>query len=358
MKHTDAAHAIAPVMRRTTRAGNELATLLQNPWAEQILRDFHWNEYMRAHPDLRFEDEQQARWHLVYNGYREQRLIDLDRCKKLDPGYYRKQYPELDLKSDAEAQFHYCYAGYYENRFANAGTEWIYNADLHIFQPGKVGSYSIAAGLTEAGYSGAAMHLHWLTDMALLYPACSLSYAHILGHAREKPVRVISAAREVVSRVISGALQYLDTMRSSNGSLDVGGVVAHLEDAFLHDCDVITGWFNHKFFCELDIYAHRFDHERGYVQLCNDTVNLFLYRQENLVNIERPLAQFIGLPKFRLQRVNAAREKSYSEIYSFLMRRFVVPRNILSELYATPYMKFFFSNQERESLINYWSSAR
>ena len=358
MMDLDTAHAIAPMLRRTTRAGNVLATLLQNPWAEQILRDFRWHEYMRAQPDVHFQGEQQARWHLVYNGYREQRLFDLDRCEKLDPGYYRKRYPELELESDDQAQFHYCYAGYYENRFANADTEWIYNADLHIYQPGKVGSYSIAAGLEKAGYSGEVMHLHWLTDMALLYPACSLSYAHILGHDREKPVRVISAAREVVSRVISGAFQYLDTMRTSTGSLDVERAVAHLEDTFLHDCDVITGWFDHQFFCHLDIYAHQFDYERGYVWLRNETVDLFLYRQENLANLGKPLAEFLGLSKFRLQRANAASDKSYGEAYRLLMSRVVVSRKVLKELYATPYMRFFFDDDERARYMDFWSSPR
>lgn len=58
----DVKQAIAPTFRRTTRAGNPLVTMLQNPWAEAILRDFRWHEYMRAYPDLRFAGEQEARW--------------------------------------------------------------------------------------------------------------------------------------------------------------------------------------------------------------------------------------------------------------------------------------------------------
>lgn len=350
--------AIAPQLRRTTQPGNVYATLLQNPWAEAILRDFRWHEYMRVQPDLKFANEQEARWHLVYHGYREGRLFDPDRCTVLDPGYYRRRYPELQLESDDRAQFHYCYAGYYENRFANADTEWMYNADLHIYQPGKVGSHSIAAGLEHAGYTGAAVHLHWLTDMALLYPSCSLTYAHILGHPREKPVRVISAAREVVSRVISGAFQYLDTLRTPAGSLDVELLVAHLQDTFLHDCDVITGWFDHQFFCGLDIYAHQFDYDRGYVRLMNEVVDLFLYRQESMGKLERPLAEFIGLPNFRLKRDNDSSAKSYNATYLSLMKKFVIPQAVLESLYETKYMRFFFSDEERSRYMKYWASPR
>lgn len=33
------------------------------------LRDLRWHEYMRVQPDLQFDNEEDARWHLVYNGY-------------------------------------------------------------------------------------------------------------------------------------------------------------------------------------------------------------------------------------------------------------------------------------------------
>jgi len=353
----DCGEAVSLDVRRTTRRGNACATMLQNPWAEAILRDFRWHEYMRAYPDLCFENDQEARWHLVYNGYREGRLFDPDRCRRMDPGYYRMRYPELRLKTDDQAQFHYCYVGYYENLLANADTEWLYNADLHIYQHGRVGSHSIAAAL-EGRYPGSVVHLHWLSDMALLYPSCSLSYAHILGRPREKPVRVISAGREVVSRVISGAFQFMESLQAKEAHLDVERIVAHLEDTFLHDCDVVTGWFDHQFHCGLDIYAHDFDHEKGYVRLCNDTVDLFLYRQEDIGKLEEPLAEFLELPDFKLSRSNASDSKGYHEIYRHLMRNFVLPKAVLEELYETNYMRFFFSNEELQNFMEYWTTPR
>lgn len=354
---SDMRGAICPAVRRETRLGGRYATLLQHPWVEQILRDFHWHEYMRAQPDLKFADEQRARWHFVYDGYREGRLFDEDRCKRLDPGYYRRRYPELGLETDELAQFHYCYVGYYENRFANADTEWLFNADLHIYQHGKVGSHSIAKAL-EGRYPGAVLHLHWLSDIALQYPACSLTYAHILGHARERPVRVISAGREVVSRVLSGALQYLSTVEGDSSELQLEKVVAHLEDAFLHDCDVILGWFDHHFHCGLDVYAQAFDYAKGWVRLRNETVDLFLYRYENISDIEGPLGDFLGMPGFALPRSNLSEDKAYAGVYRHLKKMFVLPRGVLAGLYDTPYMRFFFSDEERARLIDYWSAPR
>jgi hypothetical protein len=333
-------------------------TMFQNPHAEAILRDFCWHEYMRTQPDLVFACEQEARQHLVYNGYREGRICFPDRCSRLDPGYYRQRYPELLLESDERAQLHYCYVGYYEKRFANPDTEWLFNANLHVYQPGKVGSHAIAAAL-EGRYEGSVLHLHWPTDIALNYPSCSLTYEHILGHAREKPVKVISGARELVSRAISGAFQYLDTIGQDEvEELSSAEVIEHLEDTFLHNCDVLTSWFDHQFYCGLDIYKHQFDHEQGFVRLGNETIELFLYRHDKLPALEKSLGEFIGAPDFKLPYTNAGKDKHYSAAYKETKERLVIPKELLVSLYETPYMRFFFTDMERRRLIEYWSTKR
>lgn len=343
---------------KRTASPQIFGTMLQNPHAEAILRDFHWLEYMRANQDLHFDNEQEARRHLVYNGYHERRLIDLDRNSRLDPAYYRRRYPELALANDADAQVHYTYAGFYEERFANADTEWLCNATLHVFQPGKVGSYAIAEAL-NGRYDGGVLHLHWPTDLALHYPACSLTYPEILAHPRAQPLRVISGGRELVLRVLSGACHHLGSLAvNASGRVDKERLSAYLEDAFRSDCAVIANWFDHQFHCGLDIYAHQFDRERGYIRIGNETVDLFLYRQEDLARIESSLADFLAMPNFKLRRINAAPDKPYARAYQELMANFVVPRATLQELYATRYMQFFFTDEERTALIEYWSKPR
>lgn len=341
-----------------TASAKLYGTLLQNPHAEAILRDFRWREYQRVNPDLHFDSEAEAKRHFVYNGYAEQRLVDLDRCNRLDPGYYRRRYPELGLTSDATAQAHYACTGYYENLYANADTEWIAEATLHIFQPGKVGSHAIAAAI-EGRYPGGALHLHWPTDLALHYPACSLSYSAIVNRSRARPLRMISASREIVSHVLSGAFQYLSTAASDAGTdLDAEHVLAYLDDAFQGNAATIGGWFDHRFYCGLDIYAHPFDHQRGWIRIRHPTIDLFLYRVESLPQIEADLGAFLELPDFRLGRANAAESKRYRDAYRELMIRYTVPQPLLESLYATPYMRYFFSAQEREGLMQHWSRPR
>ena len=333
-------------------------TLLHNPYAAKILRDFHWYEYMRANPDLHFATHEDARRHFVTQGYDERRLIDLDRCLPLVPSYYCERYPELNLASDAAAQVHYSYAGYYEGRFANVDTEWLCNTTLHIFQFGKVGSHSIAAALE--GRSGErVLHLHWPTDLALNYPYCSVSYRQIVHHPRRQALRIISASREIVSRVLSGAFQYLSTNGlDSSGVIGMDRVYDYLEKSFFNDCEVIAGWFDHQFYCGLDIFSHPFDHQQGHVRINHPVVELFLYRVEDLPRLDSALAEFLGMPGFRVQRKNVGEEKNYNKAYRQLLATYTVPRKVLDELYATRYMRHFYSDEERAGLKEYWSHPR
>lgn len=342
----------------TSPAPDVYRTLLHNPHAARILRDFHWYEYMRANPDLHFATHEDARRHFVTKGYDERRLMDLDRCLPLVPSYYCKRYPELNLASDAAAQVHYSYAGYYEGRFANADTEWLCNTNLHIFQFGNVGSHSIAAAL-EGRTEQRVLHLHWPADLALNYPCCSVSYRQIVHHPRPQALRIISASREIVSRVLSGAFQYLSTHRlGSPGVIDMDRVNDYLEKSFFNDCEVVAGWFDHQFYCGLDIFSHPFDHQRGHVRISHPLVELFLYRVEDLPRLDNALAEFLGTPSFRVPRKNVGREKSYSEAYHQLMATYTVPREVLDELYATPYMRYFYSDEERARFEEYWSHPR
>ncbi|MDE1899795.1 MAG: hypothetical protein KGH73_12140, partial [Xanthomonadaceae bacterium] len=63
-------------------------------------------------------------------------------------------------------------------------------------------------------------------------------------------------------------------------------------------------------------------------------------------------------PDFRLQQVNAASSKSYAELHTWLMAIFTLPGNTLARLYDTPYMRHFYSEQEREQFLRYWRRPR
>lgn len=332
--------------------------LLFSPHAATIMRDFRWRDYRKLNPDVVLDTELQACKHFIYRGYSEGRLMDAERLRRFDPSFYSGYYPELRLRNDWEARVHYSYAGYYERRVANTVDQWVCDTTLHIFQPGKVGSHAISAAI-DGKYPGGALHLHWPTDLPLNFPWTTMAYPEVVNRPRSQHLRIISAARDVVSYVLSGAFQYLSTTASEWGARpNVETVRAYLESSFENNCRALENWFDHQFYCGMDIYTHGFDHERGFVCLSNDVITLFLYRVENLAQLETELGRFLAMDNFQLRRVNDAASKAYWKDYCDLFNNYVVSGRSLEKLYTSRYMRHFFSDAERARRIEYWSKPR
>lgn len=331
----------------------QIPILFQSPYAERILRDFRWREYLLANPDVAAtgNDEAHAFRHFFYQGYYERRIFDPKRIHGFDPGYYRERYPELGLANDAEAQIHYCYQGWYELRVPNRDSAWLYDADLHVFQMGKVGSHTISRGLQEAGYEGKVIHLHWVTDLVHGYPSNRLPYSRILVHERERPVKVISGAREIVSWAISGQFQY-----QGGALINVRDAVAMIEERFWGACQDGLRWFDHRYFCDLDVYASPFDHASGFTRIEHGGLDLLVYRQEDLSRLGPTFASFLDLSEFAIGAANVGNGKKYATLYREVVRRFRLPGNLLSTLYDSPFMRHFYSDDERQRSYDRWVS--
>jgi len=139
---------------------------------------------------------------------------------------------------------------------------------------------------------------------------------------------------------------------------DAKTVRAYLDASFEHNCRALESWFDHQFYCGMDIYAHEFDHERGLACFENNVIELFLYRVENLSGLESELGRFLGMSDFRLCRVNDAASKGYWKDYSDVFNDYLVPQHVLDRLYSSRYMRFFFSDEERARKMDYWSRPR
>ncbi len=329
----------------------DLPILYRSPHAERILRDFRWREYLIANPDVAAtgDGEAHAFGHFFHQGYYERRIFDPKRLEGFDPGYYRERYPELPLADDAEAQIHYCYQGWYEQRVPNRDSAWLYDADLHIFQMGKVGSHTVGAALRQAGYCGRTVHLHWVTDLVAGYPSNRLPYSRILVHERSSPIKVISATREIVSWALSGLFQY-----HGAAAMNPADAVAMVEERFWNMCGNGLAWFEHRYFCDLDVYAHPFDHAQGWARIEHRGIDLLLYRQEDLPRLEAPLAAFVDLPACLLPSHNVGGAKGYADLYRQMCREFRLPGHLLSRLYDSAYMRHFYSDAERERAYARW----
>lgn len=332
----------------------QIDNLYQSPYADRILRDFRWREYLHANPDVAAtgHDEAHAFTHFFQQGYYERRIFDPKRLQGFDGGYYRSRYPELGLQTDAEAQVHYCYQGWYEGRIANEVTGWLHDARLHVFQMGKVGSHSIAAGLEVSAWPHGAVHLHWVTDLVHGYPGNHLPYPKLLVHPRDTPVKVISATRELVSWTLASLFQ-----GGAGAPLHARDAMDYVERHFWHLATNGARWFDHQYFCGLDVYRDAFPHADGFTRIAFPGIDLMIYRQEDMPRLEGAFARFLDIPSFTLGAHNVGKQKAYADVYAAIRRGFRMPGNTLARLYDTPFMRHFYSDDERQAFYTRWAGS-
>ena len=176
-----------------------------------------------------------------------------------------------------------------------------------------------------------------------------LQYSKLLIHPRERPVRVISASREIVSWTLSGLFYYhAELVETRQDAMDL------IHERFWNQTQAGLSWFDHRYFCDLDDYAYAFDHVLGYTRIAHPDLDLLLYRMEDLSRLEAPIGAFLGVSGLRFCRRNAGSDKPYAEIFAWALRNFKLPGNVLSTLYDSQFMRFFYSDEERQRSYERW----
>lgn len=343
-------HALRPII------GRDIPPLAQHPCADEILARFNTEDYLARYADIRqtIHTPKDALEHFKKRGYIERRIYSNALVRYFRHGYYRRRYPELRLNTDNDALVHYCYVGVFEDRFPNPATEVHYNARIHLFQMAKVGSKSIEAGIrtVSADYIH---HVHWDYLYHREYPHISIPYSRVLAHPRETPALVISGVRDVMSRIVSGYFQDFESRRRDPGLLDISFILQELPIRYENDAKNICGWFDHEYYCGLDVYSYPFDTTLGFTIIEHGPVRVFLYRFEKLRQLEQPLRKFLDMPKFRLERRNISQEKWYAPTYQRVLEEFRVPRGWLRDVLGTRFMCHFYEPEERRQILDRWT---
>jgi hypothetical protein len=93
--------------------------------------------------------------HFVLQGWREGRAYSNFLYSFIDPVFYSEHYPELGFGPGryGEAVSHWMYYGAFENRIPNSVTQMLADADIYLFQMGKVASKAIEAAILLPSHS-------------------------------------------------------------------------------------------------------------------------------------------------------------------------------------------------------------
>lgn len=333
----------------------------ENPHLTAYLRyfdsDFYrTHEHVNGRADLDHFTRGEAVRHFIVQGWRERRAYSRFLHAFCEPAFYLLAYPELNLKTEGEAIRHWMYEGFLEGRDPNQVTKQLREATHHVFNMGKCGSRTIVDAIRKAAPATTVVHAHASVNFAQIYPDCFWSYPELLAR-NPNPVRFVAGVRDPFSRVIAGYLQDHQAAILS-GEIAFG---AELLPSMLAEMTAaipaVAGWFDHRFHCGIDVYASPFDTTHGYTVYGSGGRRAFVYKLNNLPQLNQSLGEFLELP-IQLDRQNVATDKgpAMESFRAETYRSVRFPREIVAEAVTSRFVRHFHTAAEIEELRDRWSA--
>lgn len=130
---------------------------------------------------------------------------------------------------------------------------------------------------------------------------------------------------------------------------------------FLFLCRWPLIWFDRemKQIFGFDIYSNKFDKTTYHNIYETDEIPILVIRQEDFGKVaEKQIAEFINDPRFRIINRNAAKDKSYSELYQSFCSSITIPKEFIDYQYSSQYAKYFYTNDELKRFTDQWSGNR
>jgi hypothetical protein len=108
----------------------------------------------------------------------------------------------------------------------------------------------------------------------------------------------------------------------------------------------------------LDVFSEPFDWEKGFRIIESANVRIFIYRQENLSQLQSELAHFVGAEKLEFVNTNVRDETEWAGLYRTCQSECFFPDDVLDYLYSLRYTQHFYSPAERAEFRERWSGKR
>lgn len=227
-----------------------------------------------------------------------------------------------------------------------------------VYQPGKVGSSSVAASLVK--YC-ATVHMHTLHG----FLDCPLGDLI----PKDEKIKIISLVREPISRDLAMYFQLM----SKDEFYDVSYEKEYLKEVvkFLKINAGMTNvpstalgvgsqfdWFNTEMLpvTGIDVYAYPFDQERGYEIIKKDNIEVLLIKLEGLDEKENIIKDFVGLSDFKLEKTNEGRGKWNAILYQQTKEKIKLPRDYVDYYKNNAYMNHFYSEEEKTVFLGKWQN--
>ena len=259
-----------------------------------------------------------------------------------------------------------------------------------ILQMGKVGSSSITHSLKQLNLQRSIFHVHTLSeDFITQYQK---QFRSFLGTEQEHSLRhiwlcdylrkrldaglserwkVVTLVRDPVARNLSTFFQNMIITSSDERSktffspehrftaMVQDGNLEQLYEYFFSKIDhtyPLRFWDREfKRFFDIDLLEADFPIEQGYKVYETKQADILLIRLEDLSSCaSRAFQEFLGIDNFVLQDTNIGAQKRYSEEYRLFKNTIPLTESYLDNLYASTYMKRFYSKSEIAAFKARW----
>jgi hypothetical protein len=280
---------------------------------------------------------------------------------------------------------------------------WLYLRYLHqettrharppllVYQMGKVGSKSVRDSLRALGIERRVFHVHFLSPERVREMEKSRRVylgtrkVHLLQHVwqymyineqlrRDSSAerwKVITLTREPVGRNLSTFFENLDVERLDGDafrlqsdyygfdvvvdSSDLTEISRLFFERLRHESPLVFFDDELKRNLDLDVYATRFDPDKGYEIYQAPMADVLLMRLESLNHCApRAFREFLGLEDFRLINTNVGSEKPYAPLYEKAKKEMLFPRSYLDRMYDSKYARHFYSAEELIGFRKRW----
>lgn len=245
------------------------------------------------------------------------------------------------------------------------------------WQPGKVASTTLEKRLKQADIPS--IHLHDLTYPSHLWMnTLQTTFNSRLRNALSQRLKIITGVREPLSRDYSAFWQpfteeraYLMPILNKNFQT----MYEHYIELILKGYDYTKKtlkesnewvwndelkWFDEqiKKLIGIDIYQYPFDRQKGYQVICQDNIQIFIYKTEKLDNIMPMLSEFLEKDISSSENSNQSECKTYHLAYKEFRRNIRLPRNYVEHYYKNnPYMDHFYTKEEQERYLSKWKDC-
>ena len=237
-----------------------------------------------------------------------------------------------------------------------------------IYTMGKVGSTTLYSTLWEKVPHNSLYHVHFLSERGMKkreefsrnpdVTQDDRALASYIENNPHKRLKIITLVREPLSRDISDLFQCLHIYFPNKkvdeiSEVDLRGKLASNNFAFTLE------WFDEEFkpYLKYDIYNIPFDKEKGYKIYTHETADILLIRLEDLSRCYREaLYEFVGIDFPELINVNLTDNKDSAQLNKEFKRHLKLDKKLLEELYASKFVRHFYSDREITQFINKYSA--